>query len=719
MLSAVSQPIPPVEVTGGYKLGVAAVALLMVLLTFGFFATIGLTVLALGAHLVYSLTHASAGGMACVMFDVVLLAAGCLFGLFLLKPLFAPPAKPQVRMSLAPHEHPLLYAFVERLCATVGAPTPARIDVDTEVNASASFGRGLWSVVGGGDLVLTIGLPLAAGLPLNQLTGILAHEFGHFRQGSAMRLGYLINRINSWFARVVFERDAWDVRLARLSQEAFPVSLFALLLMVTIYLTRRVLWLLVIALHAVSCYLSRQMEFDADLSEIYISGSRVFERTSMNLYALGVARDWAHDDLEASWRENRLSDNLPALVMTNVERLQKKPKTAAKIKNAVLELKTEFLDTHPATSERIERARRQNALGTFQLSPPAHVLFNNFEALCQKATLAYYRQALGDDKVSQRNLVANTHIAAEQNETEEALKALRRYFQGRVVGWRQIFLPVFDFSPPPDPQRAVEILRQTRKKIVEDTDQVAQVVWQYEKAEDRLKDLAVAQMAHDVGMQFNPYEFGMTDNSPWTLHQTREQAHRDLQAAQGGLNQLLRTAQARMIAALRLLQIPEVAARVEDADKLNQRCRRMAATLAALEIAWPSLLQLRDRAVELGILLNNFEGNEQNHLMSNRIRQTAQLVVQCMHTSLHQLVNFPYPFAHADGRISIAIYVRKELPDPNNIEDVFSATGETLDKLMSLYYRALAHLAVTAEKVERAFNLPMLPEVVDPLSDED
>ena len=86
---------------------------------------------------------------------------------------------------------------------------PSRIDVDTEVNASAHLRRGLKSVPGR-DLVLTVGLPLAGGLSLPQLAGVLAHEFGHFAQGTGMAATYMIRTVNAWFARVVM----WASRVA-------------------------------------------------------------------------------------------------------------------------------------------------------------------------------------------------------------------------------------------------------------------------------------------------------------------------------------------------------------------------------------------------------------------------------------------------------------------------------------------------------------------------
>src|SRR6185503_19433346 len=105
--------------------------------------------------------------------------------------------KEAANIVLDPAREPLLFNFVKRICALVGAPAPCRVDVDCQVNASASLRRALWSK----DLVLTIGMPLASGLNMPQFAGVLAHEFGHFAQGAGMRLTYIIRQINFWFAR--------------------------------------------------------------------------------------------------------------------------------------------------------------------------------------------------------------------------------------------------------------------------------------------------------------------------------------------------------------------------------------------------------------------------------------------------------------------------------------------------------------------------------------
>ena len=122
-------------------------------------------------------------------------------------------------LDIADPPRPLASGIHRVLAEQTGAPMPVRIDLDCNLNASASFRKGASSLLSN-DLVLTIGLPLVAGLNLRQFVGVVAHEFGHFSQGFGLRLSYLVRGINVWFARVVYERDAWDVALEEWSMEA-------------------------------------------------------------------------------------------------------------------------------------------------------------------------------------------------------------------------------------------------------------------------------------------------------------------------------------------------------------------------------------------------------------------------------------------------------------------------------------------------------------------
>lgn len=102
------------------------------------------------------------------------------------KPLFARPAPAAQPLAVNPGAEPTLYAFIAKVCETVHAPMPDRIDIDCQINAAAGFKSG-----GGwlnGALVLKIGLPLMAGLTVRQFAGVVAHEFGHFSQESLIAI---------------------------------------------------------------------------------------------------------------------------------------------------------------------------------------------------------------------------------------------------------------------------------------------------------------------------------------------------------------------------------------------------------------------------------------------------------------------------------------------------------------------------------------------------
>src|SRR5262249_54155636 len=153
--------------------------------------------------------------------------------------------------------------------------------------------------------------PLVAGLSIQQLAGVIAHELGHFTQGTAMRLSYVVRSINAWFARIVYERDDWDEALVRGCEEGDRLALFLYLALLCIWLTRWVLWLLMVIGHALSCFLLRQMEYDADRHETRLAGSNAFAETARQLLLLELVTNSAHALAQDSWnRKGRLPDDL-------------------------------------------------------------------------------------------------------------------------------------------------------------------------------------------------------------------------------------------------------------------------------------------------------------------------------------------------------------------------------------------------------------------------
>jgi hypothetical protein len=110
------------------------------------------------------------------------ISAGAILVFFMVKPIVARPVRRHDPVPLTREEQPELFEFIDTICGQVRAPVPHLVQVDCQVNASASFLPVRFGVLQRG-LVLTIGLPLVAGLSVRQFGGVLAHEFGHFAQG--------------------------------------------------------------------------------------------------------------------------------------------------------------------------------------------------------------------------------------------------------------------------------------------------------------------------------------------------------------------------------------------------------------------------------------------------------------------------------------------------------------------------------------------------------
>jgi len=398
-----------------YNLGLLLVAFTMVLLPVIYVALIGLAGWAVYHHAFHHFDSIMAWGSRnwrVMLIKIFVYATPIVVGLiivfFMIKPLLSRRRRPPQSLALNPANEPVLFAFIDAVARAVGAPIPRRVDLDCQLNAAAGFRRGFLSFLGN-DLVLVIGLPLAGNLTVAELAGVLAHEFGHFAQGLGMRLSYLIGSVNRWFARVVFERDAWDVWLEETAEQSdswWELILFNIARL-GVWFSRLILHGLMLLGHGISCFMSRQMEYDADLHEIRLSGSEVFERTTQKLATLGMALERCYKLMRGQWnRSKQLPDSVPTALRLAHEQL---PATLIEKTHGELGLmRSGAFATHPSPAERIRQARLEAAPGIFHDERPATDLFENFVIPARQVTLLHYRDDL-DLAVSSQMLVSTTN----------------------------------------------------------------------------------------------------------------------------------------------------------------------------------------------------------------------------------------------------------------------------------------------------------------------
>ena len=535
---------------------------------------------------------------------------------------------------------------------------PRRIEVDEQVNASASFRRGMLSMLSN-DLVLTIGMPLVAGLELRQLGGVLAHEFGHFSQGAGMRLTYIIRTISHWFTRVVYERDAWDEQLVEWSQRSdFRIQWILYLARLFVWLTRRILWVLMMVGHGVSGYMLRQMEFDADRHEARLAGSDVFASTSRQIALLSVASQAARSDLDDFYREGRLCDDLPKLILHNSSRFS--PEVLHKIDQMAERTKTGWLDTHPCQQERIASAAAEQAAGIFRLEMPASVLFADYDAQCRQVTLDYYREIFGE-QLSVDKVFPVDQLLARQEYEHEAFRALHRFLQGTFRIDRPLRLPSWQFEAPADMQAVVQQVKLAREQIVQGASQYEQNYADYEKS--------LPPQTAALNEQLSSYE-----------------------ACVGQ----------RIESALQLLSAAEIASQIARAAEWKQEITALLPALRQLNNQVEHISKLVQGNQQLGSLFQQLSQNRNaaQEAVVDSLRTQMLRSVSLMSDIRNSLTGLDYPFEHAQGRISLGDFALAQLPESDNAGGIYEAAGGLIESASRL--RALDRAPVCDCRTGRA-----------------
>ena len=203
--------------------------------------------------------------------------------------------------------------------------------------------------------------------------------------------------------RVVFERDEWDEGLTRACQESGRLGLIFMVALLGVWLTRGILFILMLLGHVISCLLLRQMEYDADRYEARLAGSDAFAETSRRIILLAFGSQATLPALVDFYQSGEFPDNYPALLLSMVEQLP--APLRRRLNKETAGEKTGLFDTHPSFRDRIASARREDARGIFHLDWPASALFSNFDELTQQTSLDFYRRLFGR-QISQNYLVA-------------------------------------------------------------------------------------------------------------------------------------------------------------------------------------------------------------------------------------------------------------------------------------------------------------------------
>ncbi len=693
---SVTGSIAPPKLSIFYTAALAIVAVAMIILPLAYLALVGGLGCATWYHATRDTFLLGGTGREAVLRLLVYatpILGGVVTVLFMIKPLFASRQRPPAAITLARAGHPELFAFIDRICDLISAPRPVKVCIDSRVNASASFASPL-SIFRGG-LVLTIGLPLVRGLTLRQFGGVLAHEFGHFTQGGGMRLSYLIRSINGWFARVAYERDQWDDRLAAASESGVDVRLTIVLGLVRfmVWLTRMVLVAFTWIGHALSCYLLRQMEYDADHYEAEVAGSDEFARTATRLLLLGAGQQEVMATLNGMWGQQQLVDDVVEYIALETERLPHARRT--EIEEAGAKAKTGIFDSHPCNADRIRKTAARGAAGVLQSAASADVLFNGFSDLSKAVTLAFYSDDC-DLLLDVATLHPVTSIAKNANRNAETGRTSGTYYRDLVTPHHRVFLRPADFNSDAPIAEILAANRAAREILEAGLAPKLQMSTLGELHETQLCTVATRRLL-DAGVKLDRSGISHTESPAEVLTNAIAAGARKIAEVEAMVTERAAAARTRLATALQILHAAPRAL-VAERDQLRSESLALAALVGRFEAMDEKFAALEQDAITLDLLgKSRTQASDMNLYRASVESATAQLK-SAMQAIAFAFDELPDPADATESRSVATLLTGVASPGLT----VAAAVRGMNQRRLECYLGAMGRLAAIAAETEAA-----------------
>lgn len=356
--------------------------------------------------------------------------------------------------EITAREQPRLFKFLHALADEAHAPRPHRVYLSPQVNAAVFYDLSLLNLLLPSKKNLEIGLGLVNVLTLGELRAVLAHEFGHFTQ-STMAIGRWVYITQQIAAHLVARRDKLDGFLMGLSQIDLRIAWIGWVLRLIVWSIRSLVETAFQAVLLVQRALSREMELQADLVAVSLTGS---DALCHALHKLQSADDaWGRTMGFASGEHARgkpVRDvfALQTRILARMGRLLKDPSygrvapvpaanpEAHRIFKADLAQPPQMWLTHPLNHEREENAKRRYVRASID-PRSAWEIFDNAPALREAVSAQ-----LAGKPAAELAPLEESYAALDAQFERERLKSFYRgvYLARSPVRWASSPAELFD-----------------------------------------------------------------------------------------------------------------------------------------------------------------------------------------------------------------------------------------------------------------------------------
>lgn len=161
--------------------------------------------------------------------------------------------------ALTAAQAPSLHAELAMLCRDAGLSPPPRLyHIDENLPLAFSLGHGQTSAIVIADCLLT-------GLSSRELSGIVAHELAHLRNGdlTLKTLGFVLGWLTQIMSQLGFLLVLFGLLARVFAPGKFPIATLA------------ILWLAPVAVRFLQLWLSRARETEADLEAAELTGDPI------------------------------------------------------------------------------------------------------------------------------------------------------------------------------------------------------------------------------------------------------------------------------------------------------------------------------------------------------------------------------------------------------------------------------------------------------------
>lgn len=307
-------------------------------------------------------------------------------------------------IELNPAEQPELFAFLYRLADEAGAPRPRRVFLSAHVNACVFYDLSPLNLIFPSKKNLEIGMGLVNVLNLGEFKAVVAHEFGHFAQRS-MAVGRWVYVAQQVAAHIVAKRDALDDFLKGLSRIDFRIAWIGWLLSLVVWSIRSLVEVVFRGVVLAQRALSREMEYQADLVAVSLTGSDALVHALHRLGAADEAWNTALRFVSSEAGEERPVADLFAVQARVIERMREvladpgygaspdRPAErdgAHRVFRAEIAQPPQMWSTHPSNEAREANVKRTYIACGID-DRPAIVLFRDAAALKSRITRGLHR----------------------------------------------------------------------------------------------------------------------------------------------------------------------------------------------------------------------------------------------------------------------------------------------------------------------------------------